>query len=98
MSANQNSLFRSRDWLLANQGPVFPNQSSTHQTLHSQRAGYMWSRGLKRVVISGCSDTDNCDISEDNILPMYDHVCSIDEVLTVHCSGKRFVFLGSSPC
>eukprot|EP00116_Pleurobrachia_bachei_P008548 sb/3468810/ len=25
LTANQNSLFRSRDWLLANQGPVFPD-------------------------------------------------------------------------
>eukprot|EP00116_Pleurobrachia_bachei_P009406 sb/3469668/ len=50
----------------------------------------MWSRELKKVVLSGCSDADNCDISEENILPMYDHVCSIDEVLTVHCSGKRY--------
>ena len=24
VTTNQNSLFRSRDWLLANQGPVFP--------------------------------------------------------------------------
>eukprot|EP00116_Pleurobrachia_bachei_P017124 sb/3477386/ len=33
LTANQNSLFRSRDWLSANQGPVFPDSVGSCKTL-----------------------------------------------------------------
>eukprot|EP00116_Pleurobrachia_bachei_P017154 sb/3477416/ len=41
---NQNSLFRSRDWLSANQRPVFRSvpDDNDYQSLKATIAGYIW--------------------------------------------------------